>query len=100
MGLESGEWTTYLLWDIEGVEVGPPAPFGDGIPDLWQLAMFADSYCNPNRWLHDQAVAAHEANLLAVMAEWPEGAYLHEWIAASVSLSSRMRDTVCVCCLG
>ena len=95
LGLKHENWTNYSMWDIEGVEAGPPGPFGDGILDLWQLAMFADSYCNPNRWLHAQAVAAHEANLLAVMAEWPEGTNLHEWIAASVSLSSRMRDTVC-----
>jgi len=95
LGLRPENWTNYPMWDIEGVEAGPPGPFGDGIRDLWQLAMFADSYCNPNRWLHDQAVAAHETNLLAVIAEWPEGANLHEWIAVSVSLSSRMRATVC-----
>ena len=88
-------WTDYSVWDIEGVEAGPPGPFGDGILDLWQLAIFADSYCNPNHWLHNEAVAAYEANLATVTSELPEHSDIWEWIAASVSLSSRMRDTVC-----
>ena len=95
LGLAPRDWTTYSLWDIEGVEAGLPGPFGDGIPDLWQLALFADSYCNPSRWLHNEAVAAYEANLAAVTSELPERSDVWKWIAASVSLSSRMRDTVC-----
>jgi internalin A len=87
--------TNYGTWNIEGIEVPPPAPFGDGIQDLWQLAMFADSYCNPNRWLHNEAVAAYGTNLAAVTSELPDRSGIWEWIAASVSLSSRMRDTVC-----
>ena len=95
MGLEEEDWTNYGMWDIEGVQAGPPGPFGDGIRDLWQLAMFADSYCNPNRWLHNEALAAYDANFAAVTSELPERSDIWEWIAASVSLSSRMRDTVC-----
>lgn len=101
LGLNEQDWTNYGAWDIEGVEAGPPGPFGDGIPDLFQLALFAESYCNDQHWLHDETVAAYETNLTAIfsdiaMQEYPQAhCNIWAWIATSVSLSSRMRETVC-----
>lgn len=92
LGLGIGE--NYALWDIEGIEAG--APFGDNIPDLWQLALFSDTYCNQERPRHNEAVAAYEANFSAVILDSNEVPWeIWEWLAASVSLSSSMRATVC-----
>lgn len=94
LGLPNEYKDNYEIWDIEGFELNP-STFGDGIPDLWQLALFADSLCNDQHWLHSEAVAAYEANMAWAVGDFPESAPYVEWFAASAAISTEMRDTVC-----
>jgi hypothetical protein len=80
----------YDLWDVE---YWPSVPYGDGMPDLWQLRIFADAYCNEYHRFHREATSAYEANMAALLAEKPECA--NPWVAACVSLSTGMRTAIC-----
>lgn len=80
----------YADWDIEGW----PAPsHGDGIPDLWQVRLLADAYCNVNHRLHGAVMVAYEANLAALLTEKPEAA--GAWTAMTMSVSAEMRAAIC-----
>lgn len=80
----------YADWDIEG---WPEAPHGDGIPDLWQVRLLADAYCNVNHRLHSAVMTAYEANLAALLTEKPEAAAA--WTAMAMSVSAEMRAALC-----
>jgi len=93
LGLPDEYKDNYGIWDIERFELDP-STFGNGIPDLWQLALFANSFCNNRHRLHNAAVAAYEANMAWAVGDFPESAPYVEWFAASAAISSEMRDTV------
>jgi len=80
----------YEDWDIEG---WPATPYGDGMPDLWQLRLIADAYCNHQHRLHELVMSVYEANFATLLADKPEVAF--SWTAAAIGLSSDMRATIC-----
>jgi hypothetical protein len=84
--------TNYRNWDIER---WPAEPHGDGIPDLWQLRLFADAYCNDLHRLHEIVLSVYEANLATLIVEKPEAASSWTWAAATMGLSADMRAAVC-----
>jgi internalin A len=89
-GAALGLPTSYRDWDIERWS---SVPYGDGMPDLWQLRLFADAYCNEHHRLHQMVVSAFESNMAALLADKPEVAL--SWTAAAVGLSTGMRSAVC-----
>ena len=83
--------TNYATWDIER---WPAVPYGDGIPDLWELRLLGDAYCNDHHWLHELVASVYEANLAMLLSEMPEAASPH-WAAAAMGLSAEMRAAIC-----
>jgi Leucine-rich repeat (LRR) protein len=84
--------TNYWDWDIER---WPVVPYGDGMPDLWQLRLFADAYCNDRHRLHEIVLSVYEANLATLLTEKPEAALSWVWAAATMGLSTNMRAAIC-----
>ncbi len=78
-------------WDLEN---WPEEPVGDGVPDLWQLGLLADAYCDEHHRLHGAVVDGFQANLDALIADDPD-ASLNYWTTGMLCLSAESLNAIC-----
>jgi len=88
----------FSTYDWEGAETflppPPDPPFGDGILDLWQLALVAEVLCNPDNPHHEAVSAAFSDNYALVYETGQFSEIGARTVATLIGVSTAYKNTM------